>query len=307
MNPRKIQQLCQHLREEIHGQVDYFTTLWPGYEDADNPESPHRQRTTVNRMLGYALFLGMPTGRKDREAGALMTLRSWQKQLGPLRDIDVIRQWIPKCLQAFESAETAQPAADALLQVLAEERSAILTRVRLDARGLPGARTRAALPTVVARFEETLQAIEQKPTLFDANRSIRQVALPWRKRLTPLFDNQADELIHSFRVTNKRLRFVLELLSRTEGKRTPWGKHLASSARTAVDTHNTLGSLSDLLMVNERLRLQRARWQMEGAGLDQSAALLERGRLALDAGHLDDWFAHWPQLVAEDFIPLRGS
>lgn len=305
MNPRKIRQLCQHLREEIHGQADYFTALWPGYEDADNPESPHRQRTAVNRMMGYALFLGMPTGRKDREAEALHTLRSWQKQLGPLRDIDVIRQWIPKCQQAGPDPGAAQPAVDAFQEVLAEERRAILETVRLDARGLPGARTRAALPTVVARFEETLLAIEETPTLFDANRAIRQVALPWRKRLNLLHDDQCDVLIHSFRVTNKRLRFVLELLSRTEGKRTPWGKHLAASARTALATHNTLGSLSDLLMVNERLRLQRSRWQIAAAGLDESAAVLERGRLALDAGHLDDWFAHWPQLVGEDFIPLR--
>lgn len=299
MNPSKIRKLCQHLREEIHGQTEYFSRLWEGYEEPDNPESPHRQRTAVNRLVGYALFLGMPAGRKDREGGALQNLRAWQKELGPLRDIDVIRQWIPKCLDAMEDPEPARVAADALHEALTAERALILDEVRLDARGLPGARTRAALPRVIAAFEEKLGAIERTPALLDPHRSLDDVITPWKTRLERLETNQSDELIHSFRVTNKRLRFVLELLSRTEGKRSAWGKQLQAQAKIAVATHNTLGCLSDLLMLNNRLRFQRARWQVEGRGIDESAAHLERARLKIEAGHLDDWFGVWPEIVSK--------
>ncbi len=283
--------LSELLEKEISALVDQFESLWPGYWEEDNPVPPHRQRTTVNRFSGYAMFLGL--GRK--KCPGMKGLRAWQKRLGPVRDLDVVRGWTAKAHKA--AGEGAAAAAEALQENLTGRRAALMEGVRPDAAGLPGANARVALQEARGQLLTAVERLREQPEEFDRLAAFEAVRQPWEEALRTLEDRPVEDALHAFRVRNKRLRFVLDILAAEEKEAGTGGRTLRNAARFAARTHTTLGNLSDLWMLRDELRLARQRWQGEKRGLEESARALEAGRAGLEAGEFDGWFRDWPTLA----------
>lgn len=290
--------LTAKLANEIEGAADLFSSLWPGYEEPLNTLPPHRQRTSVNKLAGYAHFLGMPTAKGDPAAVAFRRVKAWQKRIGPLRDCDVMRQWTDKFRDLAGSA--ADDAANAFDSALLARRTLLLQPIRLDARGVVGAQTRVALQVLLSDFGRALERVEAAGT-FNSMNALATVATPWSAALDVLRSAQEDTLLHAFRVTNKRLRFVLELLAETEPD--PDRRELLKSrAKVAAQTHTALGNLSDLHVLRGALRLERAKWGEERRGLEDSAAELEMARARLEAENFRLWFDCWPRISDPAFL-----
>ncbi len=290
--------IAVHIRQDVIEQVSLFDSLWPRWETDGDVLPPHRQRTSVNKLRGYALFLGMPTRKGSNFGGAIRVLRNWQGRLGPIRDIDVSRQWIQRCAES--GGEPAAQAAAALDDKLSLRRATLVEQVRVDARGLPGAQTRIALATARHHFETSLQQIGRRRR-FDYRPPLRTVAEPWLAERQIIRGTQNDEEIHSFRVKNKKLRFVLEILAKAlEGDARQ--EVISQRAVISAEVHNALGNLSDLLVLRNEVRMARANWAELGANLDESAAVLETARTTLEAENFKDWFARWPLINSENFL-----
>lgn len=282
--------LAELLEKEIDGQVELFESLWPGHADDDNPEPPHRQRTAVNKLGGYAMFLGI--GRK-RSPG-LKGLRAWQKRLGPVRDLDVVRGWLGKAQR--EAGEQAGEAAAALHAELTARRAGQMEHVRPDAAGLPGATARVALQEARQELLRRTAALREEPDSFDRLASFRAVHEPWEEALAEVAANPQEALLHRFRVRNKRLRFVLELLGAEEKESGNRRRVLRDAGAFASRVHTALGNLSDLWMLRDELRHARQSWRERKLPLEASAQALEAGRAALEAREFNAWFDAWPVL-----------
>lgn len=292
-------QLAELLRREIHGQIGLFNSLWERYGRDLDSFAPHRQRTAVNRLTGYALFLGLGQDKTSRAGRALETLRDWRTRVGRIRDLDITREWI--ALSRGSAPPEAGMAADAVDAEVLEERRETLASVRLDIQGLPGAETRVALHILTRLFDEVVAAMEEAGPDHDHWRALRVVWRPWDAALSVLGDSMHDEQLHRFRIRNKRLRFVIDVLAEA-GKGTGEGRLLAKRARILAKLHTTLGNLSDLVVLRDRLRVTRARWVLEKRGWDESAEALERGRAALELREFSDWLRLWPIIRDDDFI-----
>ncbi len=294
-------EIAHGLRLEIDEQLAYFASLWPKHEEEDNTEAPHRQRTIVNRLMGYAMFLGMPTAKEQTGAEPIRRLRRWQKRLGPVRDTDVILGWVAQVME--EGNETAHAAGQQLSIQLRERRRCLAAAVRPDARGLAGAQTRVAAEEVRLAFHARLDELLDEPDAFRCEQALHQVALPWRDALTILADDQSDEMLHSFRVRNKRLRFVLDVLAGALGD-----KAHGPRAKTCGRVHTALGNLSDLRVLRDELRRARADWAVRGLALDDSADALEDARTHLERANLREWYSLYPVIAHPGFIePLANA
>lgn len=291
--------LARLIDKEVARQSAQFSELWVGYDEPANTVSPHRQRTAINKLLGYALFLGMSYDRASGTGKSLRSLKTWQRIIGPLRDIDVVREWVAKCAEA--AGPDAKTAAAAFDQELLARRAKTLADVRLALRGLPGAHARIALQRTMGDFRDALATFVAEATSGDTQRSLRRVSEPWLLALGQLEETQDDLLLHGFRVKNKKLRFVLETLAE-EHHSSALGVMLADRAELAARVHTTLGNLSDLAVVKRELRLLRAKWAVAGRGIDTSADALEHGRTLLEAAEFSHWFAAWPRLRDEAFL-----
>jgi hypothetical protein len=300
----KKKALSQLLKKEIQAAAELFTSLWPGYEEEGNTVPPHRQRTSVNKLAGYALFLGLPMEKGDPTAGPLRTVRAWQKRIGALRDCDVMGDWIRRCV-ALGGGEAAA-AGQSLEGELQERRTRLLALIRLDARGLPGAETRVALQLLLQQFGQSLTLLRGGDGPFDWGPSLEVVGAPWREALELLRVDMADDKLHAFRVKNKRLRFVLELLAEAEDEGEAKSE-LVRRAKSAAAAHTALGNLSDLHVLRDVLRLARASWAVERPELAVSAAALELGRATLEAQNFDAWFAAWGEISRPDFLRTASS
>jgi CHAD domain-containing protein len=295
-DPRALAAL---LRREIAGQVELFDSLWQRYELPDDVLAPHRQRTAVNRFIGYAQFLSMPHEKGDPAATPLRTLKGWQKRIGALRDLDVLRQRMQSFLKDAESAP-ALLAVEAMLALLQARRQTLLTDVRIDARGFPGADVRVALRLLLSQFEERLLQLENQPESFDHRRAIRDVFLPWDTYRQVLHHAHDDIPLHAFRVKNKRLRFALDLLVEWTGDDSPQRHH----AKVVTEAHNLLGDLNDLYVLKKTIRLARADWSLAGREeLQESAGALELLRARKEGEIFLRWYALWPELSS----PLVGA
>ncbi|MBI1290298.1 CHAD domain-containing protein [bacterium] len=295
----KKRSLHQVMKKEIEAAAELFTSLWSGYEEPLNTVSPHRQRTSVNKLAGFAQFLGMATEKGNPAATPFRTVKAWQKKVGVLRDADVMREWVERC--RVLAGPESDAAAKALVGTLLERRARQLETVRVDARGLPGAETRIALQMLLGDFGRALSVLKAQEEGFDFRGPLASVATPWSDALTILRANQDDVLLHAFRVKNKRLRFVLELLGTTADEDAQ-GERIRECAKVAAATHTALGNLSDLHVLRSTLRLERARWGEQGVGLEQSAAALESARARLECENFAAWYECWPRIADPAFL-----
>lgn len=300
-DPKALARLMARQSDEA---LDYFGSLWAGYDDPANTETPHRQRTTMNKLLGFALFLGIP--RRDAEGNPtpLGTMKTWQGRVGELRDLDVLQQGTRSLAEA--AGADATPAAEAFLGQLAQEREALRLTLRRESQGIAGARVRIAAHEVRQLFAHVLGRLEMQRR-FDHHTALDAVADEWKGALAALRDDQPDEKLHYFRIRNKRLRFVLELLNEAETSGTgedakgPWHR----PAKLCREVHTTLGDLNDLSVLRGRLRLARARWQEKDRGLEPSADQLEAARMKRERQTLREWYALWPRLQDPEFLAVR--
>lgn len=293
-----LKPLSAILLEDVQSQAEQYMALWIGYDEDNNVDAPHRQRTAVNRLRGYAQFLGMYPPRLGQQDHALGRLVVWQKRLGPLRDLDVMREWLGKCRAA--APRTAASAAQAFDAQLAEKRAELLTAIRAEAKGLPGAQTRVALHVVQQEFEDAVRELADAEDRFDPHAALEAVAIPWHQRLMALEFSHHDDALHGFRVRNKRLRFVLDVLAASvPGTR---GRAYAAAAKTLADVHTALGNLNDLWILRDELRLNRSQWSSQRRNLERSASALEQGRQTLEEQEFKIWYRLWPVIRTSAFI-----
>jgi len=272
--------LIDKLTREIEGQLDLFASMWPRYGDVADVEAPHRQRTAVNRLTGYAAFLGIA----HRKSEGLEALRVWRKRVGPIRDIDVMREWAARA--GVAGGERATAAAERLGATLLDRRTHLLEEVRRDTMGLPGAQARVGVEATRAEFRRALAELGA----IDRKTALDTVLAPWRKRLAVLRGGHRDEELHAFRVANKRLRFVAEILVLEE---------TAIIARV----HTALGEMSDLWMLRDAIRIHRAAWALCGDAVAcEDGAHLEAGRAALEAAPFAAWYALLPVVASGRFL-----
>ncbi|CAN5278327.1 hypothetical protein BH09SUM1_BH09SUM1_31770 [soil metagenome] len=283
--------LAKILGKEIDRQLDLFSGLWAHYESPDSGEAVHRQRTAVNRLDGYAQFLGVNKDAKNDAGRALRALRNWQRRIGTVRDVDVLLEWLEKCHGGGPDAALA-----AFHDHLSLRRHHLLKDVIVDARSVIGAEARVAQHSLRQELHQRLHHFDSG----DFRSALEDVASPWREALDRLRRDHGDETLHAFRVKNKRLRFVLDALA--EGEEWAESELLKRRAKSAGRAHGTLGNLADLAVFERELRQLRAEWSTAGCDLDASAAALEAARAALEAKEFAAWFAQWPSISAEDFL-----
>ncbi|MCC7391414.1 CHAD domain-containing protein [Candidatus Sumerlaeota bacterium] len=273
------------LAKELRKQIRTFRETWDSYHDPRvHPETPHAQRTAVNRLLALAQFLSIPREGKSPAARSLRRVRAWQKHIGPLRDLDVTREWLAKCSKSLPRSHRA--AARQLDRELLDERTALIAAIRIDARGHAGASARAALIIVERTIASAIETHAHHST-----GALHKVRRRWKRRLRALITDHSDQSLHSFRVQNKALRFIVDLLADN-------GRHdLKAEAKLLDKLHDVLGNLSDLTVFRNTLRLRRARWSVEKPRLAASAAALEISRKKLEAEQFAIWFSLWPKLL----------
>lgn len=276
--------------------LDHFTRLWAGFDDPANTEAPHRQRTNMNKLLGFALFLGLPRKDDSGNKTPLGVMKAWQSRIGALRDLDVLQDWTKKFVE--EAGAGAEAAANLLLEELRAEREALRIVIRREANGMPGAQVRIAAHEVRRTFAEAIARLDATPGRFNRKAALGAVAADWRVALDDLRTDQSDHKLHDFRIRNKRLRFVLEMLAPKDDRKTAAGK----AAKVCREAHTALGDLHDLSVMATRLRLCRARWQERSLDLEKAADLLESGRTKLERETLRDWFEIWPKIAAPGFL-----
>ncbi|MCC6547874.1 CHAD domain-containing protein [Candidatus Sumerlaeota bacterium] len=278
--------ITQALAEELHKHISTFDESWTGYAAARvRAETPHDQRTAVNRLKAMAQFLGAGRSRKLPGAKSLRQVRAWQKHIGPLRDLDVTRLWLAKCIALLPASKHS--AAVLLDRELKAERARLLRSLRRDARGEAGRRARAELRRLERNFNALIAKFNGPK---DTERALREVRQRWEKRRKALIDDHTDETLHAFRVQNKSLRYIVGFLADNGHD------SLKAEAGRLDALHDILGDLSDLTVFRNTLRLRRARWSIERPRLSASAAALEAARERLEAGLFVKWFAVWPAL-----------
>lgn len=293
MPPLDREKLASHLSREINGQLELFDSLWPLYNDPHDTNPPHRQRTATNRLLGYAMFLGLDPKAKRGPGTDLRAMRAWQKRLGPLRDWDVIWRWLGEFARRDKQcAAIVQNWSESLAP---GERRKRWEPVQGDARGLPGAEARIARAAVGAHLEKAVKKLADAPGPFDSTNAITNVLLPWRQRLEGLRTHHGNDALHAFRVANKRLRFVADVLA-AAGEDGP----AEQAAPLLAETHTTLGNLSDLWVLREWLLQRRSIMALAG---DPAEALapLEHTRAKIEEENFAEWLRAFPRLLAIRF------
>ncbi len=293
------EQLKNLIENEIAGQIQLFDSLWKLHQEPGNTLAPHRQRTAVNRLMGYALFMGVD--RKDQSdlGKNLSDLRKWQKRLGDLRDLDVTR----KCLsQAAKINEDASYAETTLDERLAERRQSFEENVRWDASGALGADTRIAMRELAINMRKLVSKKIDKVDLDFLRKSVKQVAVPWFEFREQLRYDQTDAALHAFRVRNKKLRFVLEIIVKIEDFEK--SEHIEEYTQTVSDAHDTIGNLSDYLELEKEIRLAMSEWSKKNnPELMESALALRQAKLELEQKEIAHWYRDlWPVVSSSNFL-----
>lgn len=293
MPPLDREKLASHLRQEISGQLELFDSLWPLYEDVADTTPPHRQRTAVNRLLGYSMFLGIDPKGKSAAAKQLQILRGWQKRLGTLRDWDVTWKWLGEFAKRDKAC--AVVVAEWSDSLAPEERRARWQPILDDARGLPGAEVRIARAAVGQHLNKAVDRLARGKGSFESRDALPPVVEPWAERLAKACGHHGNKELHSFRVTNKRLRFVADVLA-AAGEEGP----AAGAAPLLADTHTTLGNLSDLWVMRDWLLQRRANAAILSTPLPANFSSLEAVRARIEQENFDNWFELLPRLLALD-------
>jgi CHAD domain-containing protein len=242
----------------------------PGTRLGSDPEDLHQMRVATRRIRAV-----LRAARPMLEPGWVEPLREELRwlgtALGPVRDLDVMREHLAGEIASLEPADSR--GGRHLLVLLdrerAEAREAMLAALRSD------------------RYLSLLDALEaatRQPKVVDPEVSLLGIAADefrsLRRAMAALGEAPSDEELHEVRIRGKRARYAAELAE-------PWGgRRAARFIRRAKAFQDVLGEHQDAVVAAQRIRALAGR--VRGAqGALVAGRLLERQRQRRDAARAD--------------------
>jgi CHAD domain-containing protein len=238
----------------------------PGTRSGSNPEDLHQMRVATRRLRAV-----LRAARPMLDAGWVEPLREELRwlgaALGPVRDLDVMREHLAGEIASLEPSDTR--GGRRLLSLLdrerAEARQAMLDVLRSE------------------RYLRLLDALEdtaRRPKIVDAEVSLAGIAADEFESLCraveALGETPGDEELHEVRIKGKRARYAAELAEPLVGRRA------TRFIRRAKGFQDLLGEHQDAVLAAQRVRELAARARSAQAAL-VAGRLIERERERRDA------------------------
>jgi CHAD domain-containing protein len=236
--PRPSAPSVDHVQARLREQLEAVRAHDPGTRLGTDPEALHQMRVAVRRSRAI-----LRAARPMFEAGAVQALReelAWLGTvLGPVRDLDVLREYLEAELATLPPPE--RRAGRRILGLLGETRARARRELleQLDDR---------RYVAVLARLADFVDA----PPVTDADVSLRDLAAREFKKLRKMADRLPkapdDAELHRLRIKTKRARYVAELAVPVVGRLA------ARFAKRARKLQDVLGEHRDAVLAESRLR-----------------------------------------------------
>jgi CHAD domain-containing protein len=251
----------EHLTAMLGKRLQEVLVHDPGTRRGVDPEDLHRMRVAVRRLRALLRAAKPMLGRKW--VRKLRNRLEWLGDaLGPVRDLDVLRDYLKSEAAALARAE--QLALKPLLEALTAERARAQVRM-LDALRSPR----------YGRLLERLEEAVERPRVVMADVALRAIAAEEYMRLqrSVLGHGPAPtgEELHATRIQGKRARYAAELAEAAVGP--------AATAfiRAAKEVQDILGEHQDAAVAEDRIR-QFALHARDRRVLAAADKLIERQR-----------------------------
>lgn len=236
--PAKGAPAVEHLRAFLRTQLTEIERHDPAVRVGSDPEDLHKLRVAVRRsraaLREARALLGDEQGRALRDE-----LRWLGRQLGPVRDLDVLLARLRTEVAALEGAD-ALPAQKIVSQLESERQAA-------------QAELSATLDS--PRYAELLAALEQivsEPPVATSDISLKRVARKEFRKLERQLDalgaEPSNDELHRARIQAKRLRYATELSAQLLGKD---GDRVVTAAKKFQDV---VGAHQDAVVAEAKIR-----------------------------------------------------
>lgn len=269
------------VRRAIASSVARLIANDPGVRLGDDVEAVHQARVATRRLRSdLRTFRALVD---ERWADSLRDELRWLGDvLGAVRDTDVMLERLSESVKALDRGD--QPAAEALLHGLRDERSRAVTQLLAAFRS--------------ERYDRVLDHLvlaAQRPRLLlrvdddgDADVLRGLVRRPWEqleRSVHALPEHPTDTALHEIRIRVKRTRYAAEAVEPAIGK------PARTFARALVALQDVLGDNQDAVVVGEWLR-RAAALAPNGEQSFAAGLLAARERQALQRSR-DAWRAAW--------------
>jgi CHAD domain-containing protein len=237
-----------------------FVDAWPRMNE--QMEALHQVRV-ASRRLREALPVVSDGRHRKKARKARRMMRRVTRALGPVRELDV-------AIKTLNDLEADAPAARAGIEYIREH----LIAERAERRAEMAERLASVTPEKVERRFVALLDVETPPTKRHHGGKKRRPTHKWRSVLAARIARRAKALVnavqragaiylpdrlHAVRVSVKKLRYAVEVGRDARVPRT------ASMLRTLKVTQDTLGSLHDLEVLIDRVRVAQGSLKPESS------------------------------------------
>jgi CHAD domain-containing protein len=252
-----IEHLTAMLREQVRALVLHDAGTRRGVD----PEELHRMRVAVRRLR--AMLRAAKPMLREKWVRKLRNRLEWLGDaLGPVRDMDVLRDYLRA--EAAALNRTEQAAIKPLLEALTAERARAQARM-LDALRSPR----------YCRLLDRLDEAVDHPRVVMADVSLRAIAAEEYMRLQRAMlahgPQPTDEDLHATRIQGKRARYAAELAE------VAVGEQATAFIRAAKRLQDVLGEHQDAVVAEDRIR-QFALHHHDRRVLEAADKLIERQR-----------------------------
>lgn len=270
--------MLQHIvAAQVLDLVRSMESLWPVVIEARSEEGPHRQRTAINRLRTLAR-IASSAGFSKGLGGPLKPLKTWQKSLGGVRDLDVaIGLLEPYTGEKAKRVRQGAEHLDARFRALRDEGAQSLAHA---ARGVAGAECREALERLELWARRRLAgphgpAAPLAPD--DLAATVRSIVCPvasdWETALHDVQTLATEQFLHAFRRRNKRLRDAAEFVALYVDD--SW----EATRADLQSLHKNLGDINDLDVLLAKVHTEAARLARDPSA-DSRRTVGDLGRLA---------------------------
>jgi CHAD domain-containing protein len=229
---------AEHVRAMVAAQLAAIAAHDPGTRLGRDPESLHQMRVAVRRLRALLREAGpmLEPGWVDPLRAELEWLGD---ELGPVRDLDVFREYLAEAIGHLDPGE--RPAGARLLESLEADRRAARAPMLGALKSERYLRLLAALDEAATqpRTVDTGASLESL-----GERALRRL----RRAIEDLGDAPSDEDLHAVRIKVKRARYAAELAQPIAGK--PARRFI----ERAKDLQDLLGDHQDAVTAQARLK-----------------------------------------------------
>jgi CHAD domain-containing protein len=252
---------ADHLKAMLAEHLGRVAAHDPGTRLGQDPEELHQMRVATRRLRAM-LRAARPMLDPEWVEPLRDELRWLGRALGPVRDLDVLREHLATEIASLDPAD--QRGGRRLLTSLdrerAETRQAMLEALRSDR---------------YLRLLEVLDDAVRRPKVVDPDVSLETIAAEefadLQRAVESLGRSPSDEELHAVRIKGKRARYTAELAEPTAGKR---ATRFVKAARAFQDL---LGDHQDAVVAVQRIREWAGRARGARAAL-VAGQLIERER-----------------------------